>query len=38
MKKYLLGLLAFMFVSAITLSATSCSKSEQDIQSRHPEE
>lgn len=30
MKKYFLGLLAFMFVSAITLSATSCSKSDTE--------
>lgn len=30
MKKYLLGLLAFMFVSAITLSVTSCSKSDTE--------
>ena len=30
MKKYLLGLLAFMFVSAITLSTISCSKSDTE--------
>lgn len=30
MKKYFLGLLAFMFVSAITLSATSYSKSDTE--------